>query len=357
MTRDAPPPEIVEAARRRSAARAARDWATADRLRAEIEAAGWRVVDAGTVYRLEATHPPEVVEGEVVRYGRSEAVPSRLDQPDDGPATVVIIGTEHAAEIVVRALAAVRRVAPAGLSMVVVADGMDGGAEAEVERALGVGSASMADSETAAAPGATDPRTSASMGTGPGLPTPPVELIRTSARLGHAAALNIGIRRSIGSTVILLDPGIEPEGDIVTPLVRVLDDPTVALAGPLGLGSADVRTFEKVIAAGPAPVPATAIEGHLMAFRRADAAARGPLDEQFRFSRYLDIWWSLVLRDEGEGRTARSALVVPDLPLRRHEQRGGTSVTLAERERLSKRNFYRVLDRIGRRLDLAVPGA
>ena len=39
-----------------------------------------------------------------------------------------------------------------------------------------------------------------------------------------------------------------------------------------------------------------------MAFRRADAAARGPLDERFRFYRNLDIWWSLVLRDEGEDR-------------------------------------------------------
>ena len=44
----------------------------------------------------------------------------------------------------------------------------------------------------------------------------------------------------------------------------------------------------------------TAIEGYAMAFRRADAAERGPLDEHFRFYRNLDIWWSLVLRDEGE---------------------------------------------------------
>ena len=36
-----------------------------------------------------------------------------------------------------------------------------------------------------------------------------------------------------------------------------------------------------------------------MAFRRLDAAARGPVDEAFRFYRNLDIWWSLVLRDAG----------------------------------------------------------
>ena len=47
-----------------------------------------------------------------------------------------------------------------------------------------------------------------------------------------------------------------------------------------------------------------------MAFRRADAAARGPLDERFRFYRNLDIWWSLVLRDEGEGEPPRRAVAL-----------------------------------------------
>ena len=37
-----------------------------------------------------------------------------------------------------------------------------------------------------------------------------------------------------------------------------------------------------------------------MAFRRADYVARGPLDEHFAFYRNLDIWWSLVLRDQDE---------------------------------------------------------
>jgi cysteinyl-tRNA synthetase len=47
------PPELVELARRRDEARAARDWATADALRDEIKAAGYVVEDtpAGTVVR------------------------------------------------------------------------------------------------------------------------------------------------------------------------------------------------------------------------------------------------------------------------------------------------------------------
>jgi hypothetical protein len=44
--------------------------------------------------------------------------------------------------------------------------------------------------------------------------------------------------------------------------------------------------------------------------------------------------------------------VLADLPLVRHEHRGWSSLPDDERERLSKRNFYRVLDRFGRRYDL-----
>jgi hypothetical protein len=40
------------------------------------------------------------------------------------------------------------------------------------------------------------------------------------------------------------------------------------------------------------------------------------------------------------------------VPAIRHEHRGWTSLPVAERDRLSKRNFYRVLDRFGSRRDL-----
>jgi len=47
-----PPPELVELARRRQAAREADDFAEADRLRAEIETAGWEVRDEPGGFRL-----------------------------------------------------------------------------------------------------------------------------------------------------------------------------------------------------------------------------------------------------------------------------------------------------------------
>jgi cysteinyl-tRNA synthetase len=46
------PPEIVELAERRRDARAARDFDEADRLRGEIEAAGWEARDVADGFQL-----------------------------------------------------------------------------------------------------------------------------------------------------------------------------------------------------------------------------------------------------------------------------------------------------------------
>ena len=314
MPRTRIPDDILSLAHDRAAARGARDWAEADRIRAEIEAAGWKIVDRGTDFALELAHPPTVADGGVVRYGSSEAVPSRLGEPATGVATVVLVATDWPADLE-RALAGLRRHALEGTSIVVVADAPS----AEQEAGL--------------------------PGDGEG-----VEVVRTTERLGTGAAWNIGIRRASGSVIVVVDTSIEPTGGIVEPLVRALDDETVAVAGGFGIVSADLRSFEEAPAGDT-----TAIEGYAIAFRRADAATRGPLDERFRFYRNLDIWWSLALRDEGEGSVPRRAVAVP-IPATRHEHRGWTSLPEAERNRLSKRNFYRIIDRFGWRRDLATGG-
>ena len=131
-----------------------------------------------------------------------------------------------------------------------------------------------------------------------------------------------------------------------------MDDPTVAVAGGWGIVSGDLRKFEDA-----PPGDVDAIEGYCQAFRRADYAERGPIDERFRFYRNLDIWWSLVLRDMGPGLPPRRAVSLDGLPLVRREHRGYTSLPDEERDRLSKRNFYRIIDRFGSRRDLLVQPA
>ena len=311
MTRQRIPDEVLAAAHARSKAREARDWPEADRLRDEIERAGWKVADRGTDFALTPAAPADLSDGERTRYGSSSNVPSRLEEPATGLATVVLIATDQPADLD-RALDAIRRTAPEGMSVVVVADGPSA-------------------EQAAALDDRADRR----------------EVVWTSERLGQGRAVNIGIRRAAAPVVIVMDTSVEPTGDVVTPLVHALDDPSVAVAGGWGLVSDDLRRFRE----GP-PGDVDAIEGYLLAFRRSDAADRGPVDERFRFYRNLDIWWSLVLRDEGEGVPPRRAVVVADIPAVRHEHRGWTSVPETERERLSKRNFYRIIDRFGWRKDL-----
>jgi GT2 family glycosyltransferase len=306
------PDAILDAAHARAAARAERRWDEADRLREEIEAAGWKIVDRGTDFALTPAAAPTVEAAGVVRYGSSMDVPSRLGEPPTDEATVILVATDWPEDLG-RALAALRRHGPDGTALVVVADAPGEEQEDALEE----------------------------------LASPSVEIVRTSARLGRAAALNAGIRRAIGRVVIVLDTSVEPTGDVVTPLVRALDDPSVAVAGGWGIVSDDLRRFRDA-----PPGDVDAIEGYAIAFRRDDAASRGPLDERFRFYRNLDIWWSLVLRDEGVDRQARRAVAV-GIPAIRHEHRDWSSLPEPERDRLSKRNFYRIIDRFGSRRDLA----
>lgn len=321
---DRAPEAVRDLAAARASARAAAEWAEADRLKAEIEAAGWKVVDRGTRFQLFAAAAADVVEGDRVRYGRSEAVPSRLAEPATHDATVIVRATDAAGDLG-RLLDGLRRHAPAGTQVVIVADAPS----AEVAAAL---------------EGADGPASEPIGGLAP-------EVIWTVERLGPAGAVNAGLRRALGRVVVLLDPSVEPTGDLVTPPVRALDDRSVAVVGAWGGIAGDLRHWEDA-----SPGEVDAVDGAAMAFRRDDATARGPLDEGFRTERHLATWWSLVLRDEGEGSPPRRAVRLAGLPVVRHERPADASIAPDERARLDKRGFYRLVERFGRRRDLLVGG-
>ncbi len=172
-----------------------------------------------------------------------------------------------------------------------------------------------------------------------------LRLITVDPPVGFAMAVNAGIEAAAGEVVVLFDPGVELTGDAITPLLDALADPTVVVAGPYGLrGNGTLKEFEE----NPGP-EVDAIEGYCMAFRRSDAEAVQGFDPKFRFYRIADIEFSFRLRDRG-GR----AVAVAGLPLTKHEHRLWEATPPDERDRLSKRNFYRFLDRWGKRADLLV---
>ena len=327
MPRDDAPPELTALADARAAARQTRDWATADALKASIEAAGWKVIDTGSFYDLERASAPDVETGGIVRYGSSASVPSRLVDAPVGVATVLLVASDRPEDLA-RAVGALAAHAPDGTRVIVVANGAPDAIE-EVAGAL-----------DAADPGA------------PGVVT---EVVRTSTRLGWAAALNAGIRRATAPLVVVLDPSIEVKGDLLSALANALEDPTVAVAGPFGLASDDLRAFH---AAPPDSVDVDAIDGVALAFRRADYIERGPLDEHFTSDESLDAWWSLVLRDVAddadEEAEPRRAVQVGSGLVERHPRGEPGAPSQPDRERLARRNRYRLLKRFATRRDLLV---
>ncbi len=254
-------------------------------------------------------------------------MPSRLDEPPAATATVVLIATDRPGDLA-RTLVALRATAPAGTQVVVVADGPSPEQEASLLDPAG-------------------PLDGAIGGAHP-------EVVWTSQRLGGGGAADCGIRRAAGPVVILLSSRLEPTGDLVTPLVGCLADPTVALAGATGTSSLDLLHPE---VAPPGDVDA--LDPGCVAFRRADFVERGPLDERFRSEPALAAWWSLVLRDAGEGRPPRRAirlagLPLATLPLAGREEAGSAAGREADRDRQERRDRYRLLERFGARPDLLV---
>ena len=172
-----------------------------------------------------------------------------------------------------------------------------------------------------------------------------LRVITLDPPLGFGAAVNAGIEAAAGEVIVLFDPGVELKGDAVSPLLEALNDPSVVVAGPFGLrGQGTLKEFRE-----SAGREVDAIEGYCIAFRRADALAAGGFDPRFRFYRMADVEFSFRMRDRG-GR----AVVVGGLPVERHEHRLWEATEPAERERLSKRNTYRFLDRWRDREDLLV---
>lgn len=319
MPRDIAPDEVVALADARSAARRARDFETADRLRAEIEAAGWRVIDAASLYTLERAVPLDTVVDGVVAYGASESVPSRLDEAPVGTLTVVVEATDDA-EALAATVAAVAETAPDGTQLVVVAN---------------------APSDEVAA------RLAALDAADPGRPGVTTEVVRTARRWGRAAALNAGIRRAAAPVVATLTTGVEPGQGLLAAMAAALDDPRVAVAGPVALVTEDFGSFTEAAADTP---DVEAIGRAAMAFRRGDYAERGPLDERFEVGEWLDAWWSLVLRDLGEDddldAEPRAAIRVEG------ELRRPDPVPDEAHARAVKKAFYRYLKAFASRRDL-----
>ncbi|MET0772502.1 MAG: hypothetical protein ABWZ82_05405 [Candidatus Limnocylindrales bacterium] len=308
--REIPPADLRMLARARSQARREHRFDEADRIRAEIEAQGWKVVDRGAEARLVRAHPHDVVEADgVTRYGWTGAVPS------DGGAEGVPAADPTAITVVVRALPKVEAT------------------DSLVARLTG---------------GGTRPR-HVLVVAGEDRPDPTLDgtdVIRMRGEVRPGTLLAVALRRVADGVVVVGERWpADATPDDIDALAARLGDPEVAVAGLDGLRSDDLRRFR---AGSGADTPVEAVGWAGLAFRAVDARARGEVDEGFNDADLLAAWWSLVLRDDPDSAAPRRALALraseaaPDDALRD--------------DRATRRDRYRLIDSFAGRDDLLVGG-
>jgi cysteinyl-tRNA synthetase len=158
-----------------------------------------------------------------------------------------------------------------------------------------------------------------------------LQVLFADHNMGFAAGRNATMRASRGRYIVLLDTSIELNGDIWEPLATLLADPVIGVAGPYGLVTDNLRDFSE------APRPdVDAIEGYLMAFRRALLPEVGWIDEHFRFYRLADIYVCFFFKAAGY-HTITAPLVAQRLI--KHPHREWFSLSEDERATKSKKNY------------------
>jgi GT2 family glycosyltransferase len=292
------PPEILELLRKRRAAREKREFTTADALRDRINRAGFDVIDTPDGTEVTVREEERNL-SEPAAYRSSEAVPSALDAPPRFDASIQWLVEGWPADAL-RGIESVRRYAGARSIQYVVVDLTSG------------------------------------------ISWPPdVEVVRVSPEIGWAGGRNGGLRRAEGRIVVIVDGSVEALGDVIGPLEDALTDPEVGLTGPFGIVTDDLREFRD--STGP---DVDAVEGYLMALRRDLLESGLRFDERFKFYRTADIEFSFQVKATG------CRVTVTELPVKRHEHRMWANTQEDQRARLSKRNYYRFLDRWRGRTDL-----
>ncbi len=289
---------VIEWAAERDRLRAEKKFAESDALRNKITAAGYAVKDSptGPVFSL-------------TRLKDGNSVPSHLEKPDEVEWSVNLLAHNNRDEVIRAARSVLACSEGKSVEVVIVDNGSDDGtAEAISELAT--------EAER-------------------------VRPIFLASNGGEGVGRNAGFRASRGRLTLILGSHMELTGDAFTSLAATLQDESVGATGSNGLVSADLFNFNT------APThEADAIEFYLFAFKRERLKSVGLLDEKFVFYRNIDLDWSLAFKDQG-----LRLVTTPNLPLAVHEH-PYLRMDPAERDKLSKKNYRRFLDKWRNRKDL-----
>jgi GT2 family glycosyltransferase len=302
------PPALRRLAERRAEARTTGDFATADRLRDEIAAAGWVVRDTASSWELTPA-----------RIGRRLAsvddLPDHSADPDDHQVTVSVLidgwpdDTRTCGEALLE---------HCGVDVVLQI----------LDNASSDGTEHLLDDLATANPNR-------------------IQLWRAEKRAGWGAARRAMLRADTAAVHVWCDQSTVFDGDALAPLLDALTDESVTAVGWRGVDVDLDDNWRSVHDCGPGD--ADALLGYLLAVRRRAALTVGGPDPQASFYRNGDIEFSFLLRASAGGR-----LVVAEGPLPCHQQRhrGYHDTDAAYRDRESARNYRRFLRRFRGRTEL-----
>ena len=305
--RHAIPDDILALSHERDILRRRGQYARADALKRQIEEAGYAIKDNPHGAHL-IILPSIEVDGQTYRTARQ--LPSLLDEPDSCTFSVNMLAHDSF-EQTQRCLESVLRYAGSADIEIILVDNAS-------QDELSIWSTALQY---------TNPR---------------VHVLRVTRMMGEAEARNIGLKQSRGRYILLLDSNLELTGDIFTMLAQTLSDTRIGVTGWHGLRSNDLRHFEE-----SQQLEVEVVDKLCMAFRRDLLKKVGFFDESFRYPYYMDIDFNFRVRDSGA-----KAVVTPNLPMMSYPALQSARLSDAERTRLTKRNFYRFLEKWGDREDL-----
>ncbi len=305
--RHAIPDEILALSHERDMLRRKGQYVRADALKREIEEAGYAIKDNPHGAHL-IILPSIEVDGMLYRTARE--MPSLLNETDTCEFSVNILARDNVEDVQRCVESILRGTSSHDIEVILV----DNASHDEV-------------SVWATTLHSSDPR---------------VHIVRISRTMGEAEARNIGLKRSSGRYILLLDASVEVTGDIFTPLEEALSHEDVGMTGLRGWHTDDLRHFEE-----SQHEHVEAVDRLCMAFRRTLLKKVGLLDERYRYPSYMDFDFNFAIRDGG-----LDIVVTPSLPLHCYPALQDANLPDAERTRLNKRNFYRFLEKWGDRDDL-----
>jgi hypothetical protein len=312
------PMEVVALAEQRAAARAARDFTTADRLREEIAATGWLVDDAGDSFKLRVRPPYDVLTSVT-------DLPDNTARPNARRATVSLVVDGWPADVRVCVDALLRHTPDDVVVQALDLGNVDGAGDALHEY------------------------------TGERLEE--FHLQNAAAWRGGSvgwAQARVALLRADTATVhVWCDISTVLTGDAVTPLLEAIDaDADVVGAGWRGADVDRDDEWRSVRDAGAGDVDV--LLGYLFAMRRGIALAADGPHPKARFYRNADLEFSLSLRAAAKDRgSAGRLLALGDvLPCRQDRHRGYHDTDADYRDKESAKTYSRMLQTYRRRTDL-----